>query len=366
MHSEYGTALKISIFGESHGRAIGVNIDGLPAGEKIDMEELTQFMSRRRPGEGPFVTGRKETDATVFLSGVNDDETTGFPVCAVIENNDARPSDYAEQGLKPRPAHADFTARVKYGSRADMRGGGHFSGRLTAPLCVAGGIAIQMLKRRGIGVGAHLLSVGRVQGEPFPIFPTFELFSDIFSRQIPTLCEKTEKMMVTEIETAAKDLDSVGGVIECAVIGVPAGLGGPMFGGVEGRLSQALFGVPGIKGVDFGAGFNGTFMRGSLHNDPFTALNGNVMTKTNNHGGILGGISSGMPILFRAAVKPTPSIGIKQKTVDLETMSSAEIEVKGRHDPCIALRAVPVIEAAAAVCILDILLEECLIWNSLR
>lgn len=366
MYSEYGNSLKISIFGESHGHAIGVSIDGLPAGEKIDMEELTQFMSRRRPGKSPLATARREADVPVFISGVNGQETTGFPVCAVIGNNDARPSDYAELPVKPRPSHADFTAHVKYGGRADMHGGGHFSGRLTAPLCAAGGIAIQMLKRRGIGVGAHLLSVGSVRDETFPVSPAFEHFSALALRQIAALCESTERAMAAEIENAAKELDSVGGVIECAVIGVPAGLGGPMFGGVEGRLSQALFGIPGVKGVDFGAGFGGAYMRGSQHNDPFTILNGKVVTKTNNHGGILGGITSGMPLIFRAAVKPTPSIGLKQETVDLETMSPAEIEVKGRHDPCIALRAVPVVEAAAAVCILDILLEERVIWNSLR
>ena len=337
MSSNIGNALNISVFGQSHGKAIGVTIDGLPAGEHIDVNELQAFLDRRRPGTSELTTARNETDCPDFLAGVTEDEdgnltTCGFPLAAVIKNKDQHSSDYSELLTKPRPSHADYTAFLKYGEARDMRGGGHFSGRLTAPLCVAGGICLQMLERRGILIGAHLERVGEVQDEPFPLYP--------------------------DKANAKFDNDSVGGIVECAVTGFPAGVGGPLFDGIESELAKALFGIPAVKGVEFGNGFTCAELRGSQNNDAFIAEDGTVKTETNRSGGIQGGISNGMPLLFRVAVKPTPSIAKTQKTVDLETMEETELSIHGRHDPCIAVRAVPVVEAVAAIALTDLLLSE--------
>ena len=358
MSSEFGRALKIQIFGASHGRAIGVTADGLPAGEHIDEEELYRFMCRRRPGASPLSTARSEKDRPVFLSGLEDGITSGSPLCAVIENSDQHSADYKELIAKPRPSHADYTARLRYGDSVDMRGGGHFSGRLTAPICVIGGIAKQILERRGIFIGAHLKSVGSAEDASFPLYPDKELFDSVAAKPIPAISDDAASAMESEILTAKAELDSVGGIIECAAVGVPAGLGSPMFDGIESRLVAVLFGVPAVKGVEFGSGFASAKVRGSVNNDPFVYDNGTVKTEKNDAGGILGGITSGMPIVFRAAVKPTPSIGQRQRTVDLSTFENTELTITGRHDPCIALRAVPVIEAVTAAVILDIILEE--------
>lgn len=359
MSSEFGKCLKVSVFGQSHGRAIGATVDGLPAGEAIDIEELSRFLKRRQPGRNKLSTARKEQDEPVFLSGVENGKTCGSPLCAIIENYDARSSDYAEFEDTPRPSHADYTAAVKWRGSADMRGGGHFSGRLTAPLCIAGGIAKQILNRRGVFVGAHLSSVGKVHDERFPLWPKKALLDDIASRDFPVINDEFGRLMQEEIARAAAKADSVGGVIECVVIGMPAGFGLPMFDGLENRLAAALFGIPAVKGLEFGRGFESAFLRGSENNDPFFIDDdGNVLTETNNAGGILGGISSGMPVVFQLAIKPTPSIGITQKTVSLSRMEPTELNIKGRHDPCIAHRAVPVVEAVTAVAVLDILLEE--------
>ncbi len=357
MSSEFGKILRISVFGQSHGRAVGVNIDGLPAGEKIDLEELQRFLDRRRPGRSPLSTARRETDMPEFLSGLEDGETCGAPLCAVIWNSDQHSSDYAELRDKPRPGHADYTAAVKWDGHADMRGGGHFSGRLTAPLCIAGGIAKQILARRGIRVGAHLASVEQVQDIPFPPRPTGELFAALAAKPFPVLDDGAGEAMQAAILAAKNDLDSVGGVIECAAVGLPAGLGDPMFDGVENRLAAALFGIPAVKGVEFGEGFAAARLRGSENNDPFAVENGRIAAVTNHAGGVLGGISTGMPIVLRAAVKPTPSIGRPQKTVSLSRGENAELTIHGRHDPCIAHRAVPVVEAVTAAVLLDLLLE---------
>lgn len=358
MSSSFGHTLKISIFGGSHGKAIGVVADGLPTGEAIDEEELYRFMCRRKPGSSPLTTARNEKDAPVFLSGLEGGKTSGSPLCAIIENGDTRSGDYSEFWDKPRPSHADYTARMRYGEDVDMRGSGHFSGRLTAPLCIAGGIAKQILARRGIYVGAHLKSIGNAEDDSFPLHPTSELFDLVASRPLPVIDESAADKMTAEVNAAREELDSIGGIIECAVIGMPAGLGSPMFDGVENRLAQAIFGIPAIKGLEFGAGFAAAKMRGSQHNDPYIIDNGTVKTEKNDHGGAIGGITSGMPIIFKAAIKPTPSISKEQKTVKLSTMEETTLEIKGRHDPCIAIRAVPVVEAVAACAVLDLLLEE--------
>ena len=357
MSSEFGNILRVSVFGQSHGKAVGVVVDGLPAGEAIDLEELQRFLDRRRPGTGPLSTARKETDVPEFLSGLEGGKTCGAPLCAVIKNADQHSKDYGELADKPRPGHADFTAWAKWGGRADMRGGGHFSGRLTAPLCVAGGIAKQILARRGIFVGAHLASVAGICDRPFPLHPTAALFEEVAAKPFPVLDEAAGERMRAAILEAKNDLDSVGGVIECAAAGLPAGLGEPMVGGVENRLAAALFGIPAVKGVEFGEGFRAAELRGSENNDPFTVEDGEIRAETNRAGGILGGITTGMPLVLRAAVKPTPSIGRPQKTVRLSAMEASELTVHGRHDPCVAHRAVPVVEAVTAAVLLDMLLE---------
>ena len=363
MSSNLGNALKVSVFGQSHGKAIGVTIDGLPSGETVDLTELQAFLDRRRPGTSELATARNEADCPEFLSGVTEAEdgtvtTCGFPLTAVIQNKDQHSSDYTELETKPRPSHADYTAFLKYGEARDMRGGGHFSGRLTAPLCIAGGICLQMLERRGILIGAHLERVGEVQDEPFPLHPDKELFEEIRSRNPATIDKTASLKMIDEITNAKLDSDSVGGIVECAVTGFPAGVGGPMFDGIESELAKALFGIPAVKGVEFGNGFTAAELRGSQNNDSFIAADGTVQTETNRSGGILGGISNGMPLLFRVAIKPTPSIAKPQKTVDLSTMEETELVIHGRHDPCIAVRAVPVVEAVAAIVLTDLLLSE--------
>ena len=357
MSSEFGNLLKISVFGQSHGKAIGVVVDGLPAGEAIDLEELNAFLARRKPGKSPLSTARKESDAPVFLSGLENGVTCGAPLCAVIENSDQHSSDYTELRDKPRPGHADYTAFVKWGGQADMRGGGHFSGRLTAPLCIAGGIAKQILARRGVYVGAHLWSVGTERDTPFPLRPTRELFEAVAAKPFPVLDDQAGERMQSLILEARQAQDSVGGVIECAATGMPAGLGDPMFGGVENRLASALFGIPAVKGVEFGDGFAAARAHGSENNDPFIMEGGRVAAETNHAGGILGGITSGMPVVLRTAMKPTPSIARPQRTVSLSAGADTELVIRGRHDPCIAHRAVPVVEAVTAAVLLDLLLE---------
>ena len=357
MSSEFGHILRVSVFGQSHGKAIGVNIDGLPAGEPIDLDALNAFLDRRKPGKSPLSTLRKETDIPVFLSGLENGVTCGAPLCAIIENSDQHSKDYSELADKPRPSHADYTAWVKWGGQADMRGGGHFSGRLTAPLCIAGGIAKQILARRGVYVGAHLASVGTENDSAFPLLPTAALFDEIAAKPFPVLDDRAGERMRNVILDARQNLDSVGGVIECAAIGVPAGLGDPMFDGIENRLASALFGIPAVKGLEFGLGFGSSRLHGSENNDPFAVENGQIVTETNRAGGILGGITTGMPITLRVALKPTPSISQAQRTVSLSAKEPTDLVIKGRHDPCIAHRAVPVVEAVTATVLLDILLE---------
>ena len=359
MSSEFGNTLRVGVFGESHGRAIGVTMQNLPAGEQIDLLALEAFLDRRKPGKNALSTARHEPDRPVFLSGLLEGKITGSPLCAIIENQDARSRDYAELLDKPRPGHADYTAYLKWAGQADMRGGGHFSGRLTAPLCIAGGIAKQILARKNVFIGAHLASVAGVADEAFPLHPTQALFDEVAQKDFPALSDEKGCIMQEAILSAAKDGDSVGGVIECAAVGFPAGIGNPMFDGMENRLSMALFGIPAVKGVEFGAGFAAAGLRGSENNDPYRiGEDGAITTETNQAGGILGGISTGQPIVLRVARKPTPSIAKPQKTVSLSKMENAELIVHGRHDPCVAHRAVPVVEAVTALVLLDFLLEQ--------
>jgi len=355
-----GEKLKITVFGQSHSDAIGVVIDGLPAGIRIDMDELLRFTARRAPGKTLFTTQRKEPDAPEFLSGIKNGETCGAPVCAVIRNTNQRSNDYNNIIDIPRPGHADYTAYIKYGGKNDVSGGGQFSGRLTAPLCIAGGICKQILERKGIYIGAHISNLHGISDIPFDeTLLSAETFNALAKKSIPAVSDDISLKMEEEILLAKKNLDSVGGIIECAAIGIPAGFGGPLFEGVEGRLSHAIFGVPAVKGIEFGAGFSSAELYGSESNDEFYIdENGKVKTKTNNHGGILGGITSGMPLTFRVAVKPTPSIARSQNSVSLSRMENTKLEIKGRHDPCILPRAVPVIEAVTAAVIADLMLGE--------
>ena len=356
MSSTYGDKIKISVFGESHGNGIGVVIDGLPAGEKIDMEQVLVQMARRAPGRDKTATPRKESDLPRVLSGMLGDVLTGAPLAAVIENTNTRSGDYGNLLDCPRPGHSDYTAFVRYGGCNDVRGGGHFSGRITAPIVFAGAVCRQLLEKQGIRIAAHIASIGSVSDLRFdPVSIGGDLLERLSASPFALIDEGARDAMRAEIEAARLDLDSVGGTIECAVTGLPAGIGEPMFDGVEGAVAKAVFAIPAIKGVEFGAGFELARMRGSQSNDPFRFSDGRVTTETNNCGGILGGITDGMPLIFRAAVKPTPSIARTQRTVNLRTGENAELEIKGRHDPCIVPRAVPVVEAAAATALINLM-----------
>lgn len=356
MSSTYGDKIKISVFGESHGNGIGVVIDGLPAGVKIDMDSVMTQMSRRAPGKDRTATPRKESDLPKVLSGMLGDTLTGAPLCAVIENTNTRSGDYGNLLSCPRPGHSDYTAFVKYNGTNDIRGGGHFSGRITAPIVFAGSICRQILAQKGIKIAAHINSIGNVCDEPFnPVSIDDALIDRLNASSFALIDNSVEEKMRDEVEDARMSLDSIGGTIECAVTGIEAGIGEPMFDGVEGVIAKAVFGVPAIKGIEFGEGFELSKMRGSQSNDPFRYKDGKVVTETNNCGGILGGITNGMPIIFRAAVKPTPSIAQKQKSVDLQKKENTELEVHGRHDPCIVPRAVPVIEAVTAIAIANLM-----------
>lgn len=351
MSSSYGENLRLGIFGQSHSAAIGVTIEGIPAGERVDMDELQRFLSRRAPGQGAWSTARREADAPEFLSGIVGGVTCGAPIAAIIRNTDTRSQDYAALADTPRPGHADYTAEVKYFGAQDKSGGGHFSGRLTAPLCIAGGICKQLLAREGIEIISRIAAIGAVEDEG-------ELISSTADKPFPCVSDARAADMLSLIAEAKAEGDSVGGIVECKVLGAPAGLGDPMFGGMENRIASAVFGIPAVKGIEFGAGFAAAKLRGSENNDAFCMENGRMLTKTNNCGGILGGITDAMPITFRAAFKPTPSIAMPQNTVNMKTMQPQEIAIQGRHDPCIVPRAVPVVEAAAAVAVYDALLAR--------
>lgn len=357
MSSVIGDKIKLSIFGESHGEAIGCVIDGLPAGIKIDMNAVYKDMQRRAPGKDKTATPRLEKDIPHILSGMLDNVTTGAPLAMVIENTNTKSGDYSNLMTVPRPGHSDYPAYVKYGGNNDIRGGGHFSGRLTAPLVFAGSVAKQILSQMGVTIGAHIKQIGSVCDAVSDLNKTDKSLLDALSSSTFSLIDETkEQAMRDEIEKARLSLDSVGGIIECFAVGLPVGLGGNMFDTVEGKLASILFGVPAVKGVEFGIGFGFADKRASEVNDQYEIKNGRVATLSNNNGGVLGGMTDGAPLSVSVAIKPTPSIAKKQKSVNLLTMENAELEIHGRHDPCIVVRAVPVIECAVAFGLLDLMM----------
>jgi chorismate synthase len=351
MNSSIGTTFRVTLFGGSHEDAIGAVISGLPAGFVPDYDELQRFMDRRAPGKSPFATPRKEDDRVEIASE--------DPLTLIIRNRDTRPGDYARQADIPRPGHADAMAFLRYGDALNMSGGGPFSGRMTATLCMAGGLALQVLAKQGIRIGAHIAAIGEIRDMPFESadIPA-GLLAGLGTSDFPVLSPDTAPKMQEQILKAKADGDSIGGVVEAAAIGLPSGVGGPLFDGVESKLAPLLLAIPGVKGLEFGAGFQAATLRGSENNDPFLFAEGRLRTRTNHHGGILGGMTSGMPLVLRLAFKPTPSIAKPQESVNLKTGEAATLVIQGRHDPCIVPRAVPVVEAALAIGLLDLLLTD--------
>ncbi len=351
MATYFGHTIKLSAFGASREPSVGVSIEGIPAGERIDLSELQAFLDHRAPGRFAWTTARKEQDAPQFLSGLCDGVTTGEPITAVLPNTDAAKG---ETRTVLRPGHADWPAWLKYGEIP--AGGGKFSGRLTAPFCVAGGICLQFLKKKGIAIAAHALTVADEHDTPFdPMQPDLKALD---GREFPTLDEAAGERMIAKIMNAKAEENSLGGIIECAVTGLPAGLGDHLWEGLESRIAQLVFGIPGVKGVQFGSGFAAASLKGSENNDPLCLENGEITAKSNRHGGILGGMSTGLPLIFTAAVKPTPTVGVMQQTVDVSTFTETEARFAGRNDSCIVPRAVPVVEAAAAIALYDAILEN--------
>ena len=348
--SFFGRRLHLSIFGQSHSEAVGMTLGGLPAGIRVDIEELQHFLARRAPGQNDWSTPRKETDCPEFLCGLKNDYTCGTPITAIIRNNNTRSRDYEQLKTLPRPGHADYTAEIKYHGHQDYAGGGHFSGRLTAPLCIAGGILMQELERHNIQINARIAAIGHIRDDtPFT--------ESVAEKAFPVSDDEAGEAMRKVIAEAKAEGDSVGGIVECIIRNLPAGLGNPMFDGLENQISRIVFAVPAVKGIEFGSGFSVATMKGSENNDAFCLENGQIRTVTNHAGGILGGISNGMPVTFRTAFKPTPSISKAQQSVNLQVMQEQTLCITGRHDPCIVPRAVPVIEAAAAIAIYDSLEE---------
>ena len=343
-----GENLRLEIFGGSHEPELGMTLRGFPAGEAVDAEALASFLARRAPGRNAWSSARSEKDEPLFRSGLTDGMSDGLPITAVIRNTDARGADYAALAAVPRPGHADYAAWVKTGSIP--AGGGAWSGRMTAALCLAGGVCLQYLERRGVAVLARIYELGGIADEG-------ELSEDSRPCAFGTLSAARGEAMKAAIAAAKEEGDSLGGVVECAVFGLPAGLGGPLFEGLEGRLAALLFAIPAVKGAEFGAGFAAARLRGSENNDAFVLRNGRVETATNNCGGLLGGVTDGMPLVFRAAFKPTPSIAKTQRSVNLSTMTETELSVSGRHDPCVVPRALPCVEAAAAIALCDAMIS---------
>lgn len=358
MSGIWGRNLKVSIFGESHGTGIGITIDGLPSGFEIDLDKVNFEMGRRAPGKSPLSTARKEGDNVEILSGFFEGKTTGTPLCGIIRNKDNRSRDYGKLRDLMRPGHADYTGNVRYNGFNDYRGGGHFSGRITAPIVFAGAICKQILEKEGIKITSHVKSIGKVEDINFNSLEIEEeIMNNILNMELPVLDKSVEKKMREEILNAKSEGDSVGGIIECAITGIKAGVGSPFFYSIESVISHLLFSVPAVKGVEFGEGFNITKLRGSEANDSMYYDGDQVKTRTNNNGGVIGGISNGMPIIFRAGIKPTASIIKKQETINIKTKENEELVIEGRHDPCIVQRAIPVIECIAAVGILDLMKE---------
>ncbi|KMT22724.1 chorismate synthase [Clostridium cylindrosporum] len=359
MSSMLGRKIKISVFGESHGAAIGVVIDSLPAGFEIDLDKVNFEMSRRAPGKSKLTTGRQEKDQYEIVSGFFEGKTTGTPLCSMIRNSDTRSGDYSLLKDIVRPGHADLTGKMRYLGANDYRGGGHFSGRLTAPIVFAGAVAKQILEKRGIHIGSHILSLAGVKDKEFdPINVNIDDIKNLKNMTLPLLDPTVEEKMKDEVLKARENLDSVGGIIETVVLNMPGGIGSPIFDSVESVIASGMFSVPAVKGVEFGRGFDIASMKGSEANDEYYLDNGEIKTYSNNNGGILGGITSGAPILFKVAIKPTPSISRPQRSVNVSTMEDTNLEIVGRHDPCILPRAAVVVEAVTALCILDLLAVE--------
>ena len=381
MISTIGKNVRISVWGGSHEPAIGVDITGIPVGTEIDMDKLTAFLRRRAPGNSIFATRRKEPDIPLPLTGLepcsihrsdavqSDTVSNGDPsgkrmivtdntISLEIRNTDTRSADYRALRTVPRPGHADYTARLRYGDSLNMAGGGPFSARMTAPLCIAGGIAMQILERQGITIGGHIYSIADARDEPFdPTAVNADLLNDLKTKDMAVISRSAKLEMQKRIWLAMEDRDSVGGVVEVCGLNIPAGIGGAMYDGLESTLAPLFFGIPAVKGVEFGAGFAATLLRGSQNNDAFYYEGDTVKTRTNNHGGILGGITTGMPLIARLAFKPTPSIAKEQASVDLYRKENTTLRVKGRHDPCVVMRAVPIAEAAMALGLLDCIME---------
>lgn len=355
MSTVWGNKIKVTVFGESHSEAIGVVIDNLPAGVTLDMAEIEREMARRAPNGGEFSTPRKEGDKAEIVSGYFDDKTTGTPLCAIIRNTNTKSSDYAQLKSVFRPGHSDYGYYLKSGGNNDYRGGGHSSGRLTATLVFAGAVCKQLLRQKGIEIGAHIMSIKDIEDKPFGRDISSDTLKKLSCEVFPLMDKGKFDAMRDTILSARNDGDSVGGVIECAAVGLQGGIGEPFFDSIESHLASLLFSVPAVKGVQFGKGYELTKMYGSQANDPFRYEDGKVITSTNNNGGILGGLSTGMPIVFNVAIKPTPSIFKPQDTIDVSKKENTVLSLKGRHDSCIVVRAVPVIEAVCAMAIYDLI-----------
>jgi chorismate synthase len=357
MSSIWGRYFTLNIFGESHGPKIGVVINGLAPGTVLDFPKLRAFLDRRRAGGEAWSTKRHETDDFELVSGYANGFSTGTPLCVLFHNAAQKSSDYDER--VNRPGHADYTGFVRYDGFNDPRGGGHFSGRLTAPLVFAGAVAAQVLAKKDIYAATHIRRIADIEDTAFnPISITLEQARSLAAMRLPLIDESKREAMEARIKQAASEGDSVGGVVECAVCGLPAGLGSPMMDTVESRLASLLFAVPAVKGVSFGTGFGMAQMRGSEANDAYAIKDGKIVTETNHNGGVLGGITNGMPVVFEAAIKPTASISKPQQTVNLKTMESESVVIKGRHDACIVPRAAAVVEAAANIAMLDLMMER--------
>lgn len=356
MAATYKNNIELTIFGESHGKAIGIVIGNLPSGIFIDEKEIQRDMKRRAPGQNQMSTARKEADQVEIISGIQDGITTGAPLTGIIYNSDQHSKDYSLLKTNMRPGHSDYPAYIKYNGFNDVRGGGHFSGRITAPIVFAGSIAKQILKQKGIKIGAHILSIGEIQDESFDVNVNDELLDELLEKPYPTLNTEIFDQMEQKILKAKENLNSVGGKVECVALHVPAGIGEPFFDSLESHLSSLMFSIPAVKSVSFGDGADIDTMLGSEANDEYYYdENGNVKTTSNHNGGIIGGISNGMPITVTVTFKPTPSIAKMQHTINVETKENVELEIKGRHDPCIVQRAVVVVEAMMALGILDMM-----------
>lgn len=360
MSSIYNGGISISIFGESHGKAIGVVLDNIPCGEKINMELLSSFVEKRAPINNSFCsTKRNETDEFEILSGIESGYTNGFPICAIIYNKDSSSKDYKSISDLMRPGHSDYTSFVKYKGFADIKGGGHLSGRLTAPLVFAGGICEQILSRRNIYCFAHINSIGDIFDLSYDnVNPNIENLKSFMERDFLTIDVKQGELMKDLIRSTSLENDSIGGTIECIIVGLQAGVGSPFFGGLESEFSSFIFSIPAVKGIEFGAGFSSSRLKGSQNNDSFFTQNNKILTKTNNHGGILGGISTGMPINFKVAFKPTPSISQEQNTIDIKKLKNSTIKIDGRHDACIVPRAIYPVIASSYIVVLSSLIKS--------